>query len=253
MKKFFFYAMVFTASLLSAQVTLEHNYLTTGGFNDVQKSYAFHTDSGINYYTTNEQNQIMFYNSTHTLYKTVTLPLGANFELTSVILVTDKFFNQNPKIEFLVVSNNYTEGAFEQKMTLFDEDAVNLQEFGDRFTADAIKISDSSFKLIVSQDKSGENYYDIYSVSGVLSLQQQEMLVSKGFVYPNPTSNMININNPITDGESGSLKIFTVSGTKVMEQSVNRNEKTIRLDVTGLSSGTYIYKVNNHSGKFIKK
>jgi len=253
MKKFFSYAMALTASALTAQVTLEHNYLTTGGYNDVQKSYAFFTDSGINYYTTNNQNQVMLYNASHVLYKTVTLPLGANFELTKVILVTDKFFNQNPKIEFLVVSNNYTEGAFEQKMTMYDEDAVNLQEFGDRFSADAIKISDTSFKLIVSQDMSGDNNYDVYGVPGVLSVQQQQMRIADNQVYPNPASNRINITNPMLDGESGSVKIYTVTGTKVLEQPANSSEKNITLDVSALASGTYIYKVNNHSGKFIKK
>lgn len=245
--------MALTASALSAQATLEHSYLTTGGYNDVQKSYAFFTQSGINYYTTNNQNQIMFYNASHSLYKTVTLPLGANFELSKVILVTDKFFNTNAEIEFLVVSNNYTEGAFEQKMTLYNENAVNLQEFGDRFTADAIKISDSSFKLIVSQDTSGNNLYDIYGVAGTLSAQQQQMLVSDHFVYPNPASNRLNITNPMIDGESGAVKIYTINGAKVLEQPVNGSEKSIMLDITGLSSGTYIYKINNHSGKFIKK
>lgn len=253
MKNFYLWAMALTASGLSAQVTLEHNYVSTGGYNDVQKSYAFFTESGINYYTTNDQNQIMLYNASHSLYKTVTLPLGANFELTKVVLATDKFFNTNAEIEFLVVSNNYTDGAFEQKMTLYNENAVNLQEFGDRYTADAIKISDSTFKLMVSQDMSGENLYDIYGVAGTLSTQQQQMLVADHFVYPNPASNRINITNPMTNGESGAVKIYTINGTKVLEQSVNSSEKNIMLDVTGLSSGTYIYKINNHSGKFIKK
>jgi len=253
MKKFFSCAMALTACALSAQVTLEHSYSTTGGYNDTQKSYAFFTDNGINYYTTNNQNQIMFYNASHSLYKTVTLPLGANFELTKVILVTDKFFNTNAELEFLVVSNNYSEGTFEQKMTLYSENAVNIKEFGDRFTADAIKISDSAFKLVVSQDSSGDNLYDIYSVAGTLSTQQQQMLIADNQVYPNPTSNRINITNPMLDGESGTVKIYAVTGAKVMEQPATGSEKNITLDVSALNSGNYIYKINNHSGKFIKK
>jgi hypothetical protein len=253
MKKILFYAMTFATSALSAQVTLEHSYVSSGGYNDSQKTYAFFTDSGINYYTTNEQGQVNFYNASHVLYKTVTLPLGTNFELSKVMLVTDKFFNADAKLEFIVVSNNYTPGDYEQKMTLYNEDGLNLQEFGARFTADAIKISNTEFKLIVSQDQSDSNNYDIYSVSGVLSTQQQQMIAANHPVYPNPATSRINITNPMPDGENGSVKVFAVNGAKVLEQTVNSNEKTINLDISGLASGTYIYKVNNHSGKFIKK
>ncbi|MGK4567049.1 hypothetical protein [Flavobacterium sp. 3HN19-14] len=100
MKQLFLSAIALTTSALSAQVTLEHNYVTTGGYNDTQKSYAFFTDNGINYYTTNDT-QVMLYNASHVLYKTITLPLGESYEITKVILVTDRFFNSMQKLNSL--------------------------------------------------------------------------------------------------------------------------------------------------------
>ncbi|MGK4567048.1 T9SS type A sorting domain-containing protein [Flavobacterium sp. 3HN19-14] len=152
-----------------------------------------------------------------------------------------------------MVSNNYSGNDWLQKMTLYNEDGTNLQEFGDRYTADAIKVSDSAFKLIVSQDKSGENLYDIYAVSGFLSAEQQEMLTVGSKVYPNPATNRINITNSLPAGENGTVQIYTLGGAKVLEQAVSGNNPTIALDIESLSSGTYVYKLNNRAEKFIKK
>jgi len=254
MKKILLYALAFVSPALLAQVTLEHHYVSSGGYANEVKSYAFFTAAGINYYTLDgNASQVKFYNASHVLYKTVTLNLGAGFEMVSLMMPTDGFFNTNPKIEFIMVYSNYQEIPGITKMTLFDEDGNNLQEFGDRFVADYIKISDTSFKLIVSQDQSFENEYDIYNAPGILSVQQQQMLTSGTNAYPNPTANRINISNPMLNGENGAVKIYSVTGAKVLEQPVNGNENTISVDVSPLSKGTYIYKINNHSGKFIKE
>ena len=253
MKIKLFFALAIASVAASAQVTLEHTYVSEC-FQSEQRNYAFFTDNGLNFFTINEsENKVLLYNASHILYKTVTINPGAGFSIDQIQLATDKLFNSNSKIEFIVSSHNYDLPNDQTKLTLFDEDGVNLHEFGNRSTALVIKVSDNVFKLLVSEDTSGSNTYDIYGLSGSLSVQQQDNLSSKLTAYPNPTSNRINISNPGFGKENGTLQVFTISGVKVLEQSASSAEKTISIDAANLAKGVYLYKINGYSSKFIKE
>lgn len=251
MKKLLLIITIAISSLSFGQITLEHTYITEG-FNNFPKTYAFHTDNGLYYYTINElENKVLIYNSSHVLYKTVNLTLDSGYTINTIYLATDKLFNSNTNIEFIVVSGNGTPNS--SKMTLFDENGTNLFEFGNRWEANCIKNSDTSYKLIVSTDKSSPNNYDIYSLSGTLSvLQQQAFDKNQFFGYPNPTSNKITIMNPSKGGGNWKLEIFDITGKKVMEKNVLGNETEINLDVTNFENGVYIYKLNGKTNRFIK-
>jgi hypothetical protein len=252
MKKLLFILAITISNLSFGQITLEHSY-TTGGFNNTVKTYAFHTDNGVYYFTMNEtENKVLIYNATHTLYKTVTLNLGANYKIRTVYLATDKLFNTNANIEFIVVSYNNILAL--GKMTLFDEDGINLLEFGDRFDANCFKNSDTNFKLIVATDKDSPNYYEVYNLPGTLSVAQQEMLINNQFYgFPNPASNKITIINSLESGKMGMLEVFDVSGKKVLERNVLGNNQEINIDITNLENGVYIYKLDGKTNRFIKK
>ena len=188
MKRLLFIIALTISFMSFGQITLEHSYVTQG-YNNYSKTYAFHTETGLNYYTLNTtENKVLLYNSSHNLFKTVTLNLGAGFKLSNIFLATDKLFNTNSNIEFIARSSSDAE----TKMTLIDEDGINLFEFGDRDEANFIKNSDTSYKLIVSTEKLTPNFYDIYNLPGTLSiLQQQALSKSQFFGYPNPTTNKI--------------------------------------------------------------
>jgi hypothetical protein len=252
MKKLLFILAITISNLSFGQITLEHAY-TTDGFNNIVKTYAFHTESGLYYFTMNQtENKVLIYNASHTLYKTVILNLGANYKISTVYLATDKLFNTNANIEFIVVS--YNSNLAVGKMTLFDEDGANLFEFGDRFEANCFKNSDTNFKLIVATEKDYPNYYEVYNLPGTLSVAQQEMLINNQFYgFPNPASNRITIINSLESGKMGMLEVFDVSGKKVLERNVLGNNQEINLDITNLENGVYIYKLNGKTNRFIKK
>lgn len=70
--------------------------------------------------------------------------------------------------------------------------------------------------------------------------------------YPNPARNHINLSNVLQDGEQGLLEVFSSNGARVMQQTVVGGNDDIQIDISGLRGGTYIYRINRHSGKFIK-
>lgn len=236
-----------------SQVTFEHSY-TTNGNNNFPKTYAFFTDSGINYYTMDEDlNQVLLYNSSHVLFKTINLNPGINYSIQYIYLITDKLFYSDSKIEFIVVSRDII-GGNPNKMTLFNEDGINLFEFGDRWEAYAVKNSNLGYKLIVATDKEDPNLYDIYSLAGTLSIEQQGVLSkTQFFSFPNPTSNKISFTTDLENGNTTNLEIFDINGKKVLEKNMTVIENKIEIDVTNLNSGIYIYKLNGRSNKFIKE
>lgn len=164
---------------------------------------------------------------------------------------TDKLFNSNNKIEFIIISNN---GSNPNKMTLFDEDGENLYEFGNRWVAQYIKIADADYKLLVGTDGISPNYYDIYDLSGTLNINQQQSLnKNEIFGFPNPTKNKISITNNLKNGQVAVLEIFDSNGRKVIEKNIVGESGEIDLDVSQLSSGIYIYKLNGQTNKFLKQ
>lgn len=253
MKKLLFIIGITISNLSFGQIILEHAY-TTASYNEDYNNFAFHTDSGLHYYTTNEaEGKVLIYDTSHNLYKTVTLNLETGFNLETVNLLTDKLFNANSNIEFIVVSRNNDVTPSIKKMTLYDEDGANLFEFGNRWNATCVKNSDSNYKLITSTLKSDPDYYEVYDLPGVLSVAQQETLIkSQLFSFPNPASNRITIVNSLKSGQIELLEVFDISGKKILEKNVSGNSKEINLDVTNFKSGVYIYKLNGKTNRFIK-
>ena len=73
------------------------------------------------------------------------------------------------------------------------------------------------------------------------------------FGFPNPTENRIAITNNLENGQNGILEVFDVNGKKVIQKNVIGENGEINLDVTELSNGVYIYKLNGQTNRFIKK
>lgn len=83
-------------------------------------------------------------------------------------------------------------------------------------------------------------------------LSTESFAVSNVKLYPNPTSNVLNIESV---GTIQNIAIFNVLGQEVINKSTN--ESSIRLDVSGLNAGVYIVKSiidgKVSSTKFIKE
>ncbi len=251
-------ATVLISELSFGQATLENSYNSdwTSNQNDwaVLNSTggtlnAFNIESGIYYYTLQIPwdnlaiNTMKIYNEQHTLIKTInftTRPRRIHF-------ITDKLFNQDNLFEILYDDNT--------NLYLINENNNLIQTIQNRQFARIIKTSSNKYKLVASANSPNNTLiYDVYSLSGTLSLFQQEIYLKNSFVgYPNPTESFINITNKLSNGENAILEIFDTNGKKVMVKNVTGGNNEINLDVTELNSGVYIYKLNGQTNKFIKK
>jgi len=74
--------------------------------------------------------------------------------------------------------------------------------------------------------------------------------------YPNPFNSVTKINFSITNDENVSLNIYNSRGEfiqTVVNKKFDKGNYSIDFDATKLNSGLYFYKLENISGKIIKK
>ncbi len=233
--------------------TLEQSY-TAEGFNNTTKNYAFLTENSLFYWTIDiTNNQVSIYNQNHTLYRNVSVTIPAGFQINQQYFATDKLFNSNSDIEFIIGVENTT--TYENKILLFDENGGNsLFDFGDKFNLSVIKDLNNNYKLIAATDKESPNSFDVYALSGTLSVEQEEFFRRLGIIsFPNPSENRISITNPINNGNNSILRVYDTNGKNVIIKNVIGNGVNISLDISNLNKGVYTYKIGNYSNKFIKK
>lgn len=81
-------------------------------------------------------------------------------------------------------------------------------------------------------------------------------------IYPNPTSDYINISfdnsliyspTASNDEQNNYIKIYDVLGIEVLRESINNFSVSYRINIENLSTGMYFIKIGNNIEKFIKK
>ncbi|MBK9958881.1 MAG: endonuclease [Chitinophagaceae bacterium] len=83
-----------------------------------------------------------------------------------------------------------------------------------------------------------------YSSNAIVRINNN---ISDIVIYPNPTSQGININLTERLLAGSQLMVFDASGRKVKEQAVRANEVNINVDVKQLTQGKYFIRINNPS------
>lgn len=247
-------AILLLSGFANAQATLEHSYATS--VLDYDKSNAFQLDSGLYYYTVDNLNVLHIYNSNHEVYKTITIPIEANYSINKIAAITNKLFNTDEYLEFIVISEYYTGNTTLFSTKLIDESGSILQDFGNRNEISIIK-QNTTYKLITDLEPpftgNGGFLYDVYALPGT-TLGNILAKANKSTVYPVPANNVINLFNDSNDlQKSGKIEIFNIEGKKVISKNVETGEKNISINITDLESGIYLYHFNNTSGKFIKR
>lgn len=241
------------------QATLEHSYQTKTWQYD--QTNSFKTDAGLNFYTLDDSTGILLvYNASHNLIKTINIPIPSGYTINYLYGITDKLFNSDALIEFIINFRYESGGNNPDILTLINENGTILQQYGNKAEAYIIKGTSGAFKMITvnnpySQFPTINNFdYDVYSLPGTtLNIFQNKLAESSFFGVPNPTENRIAITNNLENGQNGTLEVFDTNGKKVMQKSVFAENGEINLDVTELSNGVYIYKLNGQTNRFIKK
>ena len=261
MKKIIFclIATISISNFSSAQATLENTYATKKiGW---EQTNAFKTDAGLNYYTVEGTNTLKFYNSSHTLTNTITIPIDSGYTLNSIYAVSDKLFNTDALVEFLVFTILDNGNSSTYKLTLVNQNGTVLQQLGSRSDAYIIKNpTTNQYKLITilptyyNVAGTTDNIYDVYSLPGTsLGTVMLNKNANSFFGFPNPAEENILITNNLENGKKGTLEVFDINGKKVIEKNVTSDSVEINLDISELNTGVYIYKLNGQTNKFIKK
>ncbi len=114
------------------------------------------------------------------------------------------------------------------------------------FSTAGYPVEDCEFIVFVQHDPTKEviqaNKVDMGNLAGVTEIDD-----SRISVYPNPASNYVNIFSKT----AGTMDIYNISGLLVKSNKINNSVK--RVDISDLSSGIYIIKVNMENQSFTQK
>lgn len=253
MKKKLLYLFIAISSISFGQ-TLENTY-TSSGYTDNDEIFSsFNANGETKYYTLDySTNQVKIFSSTHDLEKTINVTLESGFEMREIHLPTDKLFNADAKIEFIVES--VKQSPYQTNYTVFNEDGTNLFNFESVDTFNLIKTVQNDYKLLIYKSSGGNSHtFSVYTLTGTLSVNQQNLLKREKITgFPNPSSKTINITNPLKNNEKEKIQVFDINGRKVLEQKIIGNGENIELDISVLSNGVYHFKIREFGNKFVKE
>ncbi len=97
-------------------------------------------------------------------------------------------------------------------------------------------------------------YMDTTS-SGNSGVDDVVMLAEGIFVYPNPAAYTVSVvvQNAVNDAVNTSLDIYDINGRQVLSKQIYDFGEEIKVDVSGLSAGTYILRVAGATAKIVKR
>ncbi|QOD59350.1 T9SS type A sorting domain-containing protein [Polaribacter haliotis] len=246
--------LLFGFSLLTFGQTLEKTYISSAGQVEEPPNFAFYANDEMHYFTTegskgNITFNIKFYDTSHQEKKNITIATSSR-GIEKVGLPSDKLFNSDSKIEFLLLIESDEVERYSFK--LFNEDGDELFDFGMGYNYKLFKDHNNNFKLLITDsDKAKGQNFRVYGLSGTLSTEQENLLLSKVTTFPNPSSKVLNISN--LKKHNGFLEVYTITGKKVFTKKVDKSLTEISFDISSLSKGVYFYKIGKTSNKFIKK
>ncbi|WP_299223121.1 glycoside hydrolase family 9 protein [uncultured Aquimarina sp.] len=92
---------------------------------------------------------------------------------------------------------------------------------------------------------------DFYQKQAVtLSVDTFEEVSEIFKIFPNPTSQVLNIKFPISKGSSN-IKIYSIQGKKILSKQLQDTESTI--DISNLTSGLYLVKITTEGRSYTTK
>lgn len=276
MKKLFpIIAIVFLCSISSikAQITLQFTIDSI----DIKYPYPpYVTDIGNNEYkfvfTNPKQNSFSLYNMDLSPYMTnIQIPATGDSLKNgfSIIYITKSLFDcDSTNIEY-VFSNptNWlkpfyvyrTDGTLLLKVDSADGPYAYGGYAGGAYTVSPIINTSSGAKLFLQKYEHARLDYLVYSLCGTLPESIYNFPGNENYVkiYPNPASMVLNfeINAP-NNLEEFELVIFDATGKEYNRVNIATTQNKYALDVSKLSSGTYIYSLTTkdkayQTGKFV--
>ncbi|MBS3738912.1 MAG: T9SS type A sorting domain-containing protein [Psychroflexus sp.] len=171
-------------------------------------------------FSRNENNNLISYENRAMPQIDEILPLyTSQYRATNYVLELEVGDFPNNEIYLF---DNYTDTEVE-----LNENAINTYSFS----------KDQSITESVAS-----NHFDIRFESTTLSTDEFEK--SGISVYPNPASNLVNINFSQNTDELEQIALYDLNGRLILTRKLNSNDIEQQIDVSNLSSGVYILEIN---------
>ncbi|WP_160138159.1 T9SS type A sorting domain-containing protein [Chryseobacterium sp. c4a] len=253
MKKILFSMAILAANYALGQMNLEHSYTSDGSH------WNIYSDSTTSHYLIGKANNTFeIYHANHTLYKTLTPNIPANYTFIPELFwesysISKRIFNTDDKLEFILTFLNNQNG--QHLMLIISEDGNIIKQFGNEYHSlyqifhDAVS---NQNKFVISKSSGTNTITEVYALptSSLTTLEIQTQNKNKLSAFPVPANKLLNIMNPRNGGNN--VQVYDVSGKMVLHKSFGSGEKNIALDVESLKAGVYLYKIGDQSSKFIK-
>lgn len=230
--------MTLWAGPAAAQVTLEKSY-------DFSLSATRIDSADYKYFLMDVGNsQCRIYNLDHTLWKTIAIPLPANYYLYDIKFVTRHLFNRDDAMELwysayeytTLETGRYTSGIISEEGTVVADMPGGLYAYVVQTGENEYKLTVYAYDYSVSPVKVQTLVYalpaSITAVAHVTALLPDP--------WPNPASGEIFL--PLPPGEKGALlQVFSASG-QLMLETRSSGEAVFRLSTAGWKPGSYAYR-----------
>ncbi len=156
----------------------------------------------------------------------VQLYLG-NYEATDY---TFKINVNNPENKTVYLVDNYL-GTQTLLDALYYEHTFSVDE------SVPASVATDRFELIFDNTTLGNNSFEMAGIE----------------VYPNPVENIVKIDKGDFSGDWKTLNIYDITGKQVINLDASNTDSALKIDMSSLSNGLYILKINTSNGQFQQK
>lgn len=252
MKTKLFIICFLAASLFKAQLNLDYTYNAPSA--DSRLSLIT-LASGQKYMLQNNTTGLVrLYNTDHSLWKTIPLTVPAGYTLTNISNVSEKLFNTNDAVEiaytllFIDVTGSVI--TILSQSRIIDEDGQFLIQLPNCSSL-SFHNTDNGYKMLARIDSinvRSARRFQVYSLVGSMPMivpsNELNPVDASLSVYPNPSSERVNIDYTLPEGEhTGQLIMFDVNGNEVKRYTIDNTFNSLELSNGDLPSGTYFYRV----------
>ena len=151
-----------------------------------------------------------------------------NYRTTDYVFVVD--------VDGLSQNNVYLVDNYTNTELALENNVSNIYNFSvDPSNLESIAID--RFKIVFQSTTFGTDDFDLAGIS----------------IYPNPTSDLLNINFGNNVGRFDSVELFDITGKLITRRSLNNQIEQTQLDVSTFSSGVYLLKVSSEKEIFTTK
>jgi hypothetical protein len=173
------------------------------------------------------------------------------------LLTSDKRRLDNANENVQLHLTNYTESGYVFKINVNNPNDTPVylidNYLGTQTLLDATYVEhnfnvDQSVPASIAADR-----FTLQFGNTTLSDDNFETSVSGIQVYPNPVENVVNISKGQFNGEWNTLNIYDITGKLVISLDKLDQDSELNVDMSNLSQGMYILKVNTSNGQYQEK